>query len=159
MLQMRPMTQGEFRLYRQRAVSSYARDLIESGQNAPVDADERASACLDVLLPDGLLTDNQVLLTVRESAQGEVLAFVWYAVVEEGPHRTLFIYDLDVEPAFRRQGVATRVLLAIEDEARELRVTELGLSVFNHNAAARALYRGQGYAEVTTTMIKPVASR
>ncbi len=157
MLQMRPMTQGEFREYRRRAVSGYARDLVESGQALPADADARAAACLELLLPDGLLTDDQVLLTVRASAEGEPLASLWYAVVTEGPHRSLFIHDLEVDAAHRREGVATRVLLEIEEEARRLGVTQLGLSVFRHNAAALALYRGLGYADITLTLVKPVA--
>ncbi|WP_057055453.1 GNAT family N-acetyltransferase, partial [Burkholderia pseudomallei] len=110
------------------------------------------------LLPDGLLTDDQVLLTLSESADGSVLGHLWYGVVAEGPHRSLFIYDLEIEPAFRRQGWATRVLQALEDDARELRVSEIGLSVFNHNAAALALYRELGFAAVTTTFVKSIES-
>lgn len=151
MLQMRPMTQTEFREYRERAARGYARDLIESGQSAPDEADARALACIDTLLPDGLLT-------LSESADGSVLGHLWYGVVAEGPHRSLFIYDLEIEPAFRRQGWATRVLQALEDDARELRVSEIGLSVFNHNAAALALYRELGFAAVTTTFVKSIES-
>lgn len=158
MLQMRPMTQTEFREYRERAARGYARDLIESGQSAPDEADARALACIDTLLPDGLLTDDQMLLTLSESADGSVLGHLWYGVVAEGPHRSLFIYDLEIEPAFRRQGWATRVLQALEDDARELRVSEIGLSVFNHNAAALALYRELGFAAVTTTFVKSIES-
>jgi ribosomal protein S18 acetylase RimI-like enzyme len=159
MLQMRPMTQEEFRQYRRCAVSGYARDLVESGQALPADAEARAAACLELLLPDGLLSDDQVLLTVRASAEGEAepLASLWYAVVTEGPHRSLFIHDLEVDAAHRREGVATRVLLEVEEEARRLGVTQLGLSVFRHNAAALALYRGLGYADITITLVKPVA--
>ncbi|AOJ72373.1 MULTISPECIES: GNAT family N-acetyltransferase [Burkholderia] len=156
MLQMRPMTQTEFREYRERAARGYARDLIESGQSEPDEADERALACIDTLLPDGLLTDDQVLLTLRESGDGVVLGHLWYGVVTEGPHRTLFIYDLEIEPAFRRQGWATRVLQALEDDARQLRVSEIGLSVFNHNTAALALYSELGFAAATTTFVKSI---
>lgn len=158
MLQMRPMTQSEFRRYRTHAARSYARDLIESGQGTADDADARALACFEALLPDGLLTDDQVLLTLRDTDGGPLLGHLWYAVVPEGEHRTLFIYDLDIEPAFRRQGIATRVLQALEDEARRLRVSEIGLSVFNHNAAALGLYGEQGFVAVTTTMIKFVVA-
>ncbi|CAM8831976.1 Acetyltransferase [Burkholderia pseudomallei] len=147
------MTQTEFREYRERAARGYARDLIESGQSAPDEADARALACIDTLL-----TDDQVLLTLSESADGSVLGHLWYGVVAEGPHRSLFIYDLEIEPAFRRQGWATRVLQALEDDARELRVSEIGLSVFNHNAAALALYRELGFAAVTTTFVKSIES-
>lgn len=56
MLQMRPMTAGEFRAYRARAIEGYARDLVASGQNTTDDAAPRAQRCFDTLLPDGLST-------------------------------------------------------------------------------------------------------
>ncbi|KWK69507.1 GCN5 family acetyltransferase [Burkholderia ubonensis] len=158
MLQMRPMTAGEFHAYRTRAIEGYARDLVSSGQNAVEDAPARARACFDTLLPDGLLTPGQILVSLVDAADGDVLGDLWYAIVTEGPNRTLFIYDLEIAPSRRRQGWATRVLDALEAEARRYGVTEIGLSVFNHNAAARALYRACGFVPITTTLIKPVVS-
>ncbi|KVN72502.1 GNAT family N-acetyltransferase [Burkholderia ubonensis] len=158
MLQMRPMTAGEFHAYRTRAIDGYARDLVSSGQNAVEDAHARARACFDTLLPDGLLTLGQILVSLVDAADGDVLGDLWYAIVTEGPNRTLFIYDLEIAPSRRRQGWATRVLDALEAEARRYGVTEIGLSVFNHNAAARALYRACGFVPITTTLIKPVVS-
>ncbi|HEF4744482.1 TPA: GNAT family N-acetyltransferase [Burkholderia multivorans] len=158
MLQMRPMTAGEFRAYRARAIEGYARDLVASGQNPTDDAAPRAQRCFDTLLPDGLSTPGQTLVLLVDSTSGETVGDLWYAIVTEGPHRTLFIYDLDIVPSRRRQRWATRVLEALEAEARRYGVTEIGLSVFNHNVAARALYRACGFVPITTTLIKPVVS-
>jgi ribosomal protein S18 acetylase RimI-like enzyme len=159
MLLMRPMTAGEFRAYRARAIAGYARDLVASGQNDAADASVRARACFDTLLPDGLLTEGQTLLSLVDDASGEPLGELWYAIVTEGPNRALFIYDLEIEPARRRQGWASRVLDALDADARRQGIGEIGLSVFNHNAAARALYRARGFVPITTTLIKPVVSR
>ncbi|KVQ50172.1 GCN5 family acetyltransferase [Burkholderia territorii] len=166
MLQMRPMTAGEFHAYRTRAIDGYARDLVSSGQNAADDAASRARACFDTLLPDGLLTDGlltdglltagQTLVQLIDAASGDTVGDLWYAIVPEGPNRTLFIYDLDIIPTRRREGWATRALDALEAEARRHGVTGIGLSVFNHNTAARALYRACGFVPITTTLIKPV---
>ncbi|RQQ54945.1 GNAT family N-acetyltransferase [Burkholderia stagnalis] len=158
MLQMRPMTAGEFRVYRARAIDGYARDLVLSGQNPADEAAARARACFDTLLPDGLLTAGQTIVSLVDDATGDAIGDLWFAIVTEGPHRTLFIYDLDIAPPRRRQGWATRVLDALEADARRHGVTEIGLSVFNHNAAARALYRACGFVPITTTLIKPVVS-
>ncbi|RKT99824.1 N-acetyltransferase [Burkholderia sp. Nafp2/4-1b] len=156
MLQMRPMTAGEFDAYRTRAIDGYARDLVSSGQNATDDAAVRARACFDTLLPDGLHTAGQTLVQLIDGASGDTVGDLWYAIVTEGPNRTLFIYDLDIGPSRRRQGWATQALAALEAEARAHGITEIGLSVFNHNTAARALYRACGFAPITTTLIKPV---
>ncbi|WP_322087060.1 GNAT family N-acetyltransferase [Burkholderia sp. BCC1999] len=158
MLQMRAMTAGEFHAYRTRAIDGYARDLVLSGQNAVEDAANRARACFDMLLPDGLLTAGQTLVMLIDGASGDAVGDLWYAIVPEGPNHTLFIYDLDIVPSRRRQGWATRTLDALDAEARRYGVTEIGLSVFNHNTAARALYRACGFAPITTTLIKPVVS-
>ncbi|WP_420211745.1 GNAT family N-acetyltransferase [Burkholderia aenigmatica] len=158
MLQMRPMTASEFHAYRTRAIDGYARDLVSSGQNAVEDATSRARSCFDTLLPDGLRTSGQTLVVLIDGASGDAVGDLWYAIVPEGPNRTLFIYDLDIAPSRRRQGWATRALEALDAEARQYGVTEIGLSVFNHNAAARALYRACGFVPITTTLIKPVIS-
>ncbi|AOK32429.1 MULTISPECIES: GNAT family N-acetyltransferase [Burkholderia] len=156
MLEMRPMTQTEFREYRLRAARGYAQDLIASGQSTADEAGERALACIDTLLPDGLLTDDQTLLTLSDPSDHLALGYLWYGTASEGPHRSLFIYDLEIDPAYRRQGWATRVLQMLEDDARRLRVTEIGLSVFNHNSAALALYRALGFTAMTTTFVKSI---
>ncbi|KVE05133.1 GCN5 family acetyltransferase [Burkholderia vietnamiensis] len=156
MLLMRPMTADEFHAYRTRAVDGYARDLVSSGQNAIDDAASRARACFDTLLPDGLLTPGQTLVQLIDTATGNTVGDLWYAIVAEGPNRTLFVYDLDIVPSRRRQRWATRALDALEAEARRHGVTEIGLSVFNHNTAARALYRACGFVPITTTLLKPV---
>ncbi|MEN8512318.1 GNAT family N-acetyltransferase [Burkholderia sp. RS02] len=156
MLQMRPMTAGEFHAYRTRAIDGYARDLVSSGQNAVEDAADRARACFDMLLPDGLRTSGQTLVVLIDGASGDAVGDLWYAIVPEGPNRTLFIYDLDIVASRRRQGWATRALDALDAEARRYGITEIGLSVFNHNTAARALYRARGFVPITTTLIKPV---
>ncbi|WP_174920955.1 GNAT family N-acetyltransferase [Burkholderia metallica] len=158
MLQMRPMTASEFHAYRTRAIDGYARDLVSSGQNAVEDAASRARDCFDTLLPDGLRTSGQTLVVLVDGASGDAVGDLWYAIVPEGPNRTLFIYDLDIAPSRRRQGWGTRALAALDAEARRYGVTEIGLSVFNHNAAARALYRACGFVPITTTLIKPVVA-
>lgn len=158
MLQLRPMTASEFHAYRARAIDGYARDLIASGQNGAADAPVRAQACFDMLLPDGLRTAGQTLVSLVDDESGSAIGDLWYAVVTEGPNRTLFIYDLEIAPARRRHGWASRALDALDAEARRHGIAEIGLSVFNHNAAARALYRARGFVPITTTLIKPVVS-
>ncbi|CAN0628053.1 GCN5-related N-acetyltransferase [Burkholderia multivorans] len=158
MLQMRPMTASEFHAYRVRAIAGYARDLVASGQNEAADASVRARACFDTLLPDGLMTTGQTLLSLVDDASGETLGDLWYAIVTEGPNRALFVYDLEIVPSRRRQGWASRALDALDAEARRHGIAEIGLSVFNHNTAARALYRARGFVPITTTLIKPIVS-
>jgi ribosomal-protein-alanine N-acetyltransferase len=54
------------------------------------------------------------------------------------------LLNLAVEPAFRRQGVASALLIALTEKASG----EIFLEVAEPNAAARCLYRKHGWQEV-----------
>jgi len=60
--------------------------------------------------------------------------------------RTGYIVTLDVAPAHRRLGLATRLMEAIEAQARDAGCTALALHVHTGNAAALRFYRKLGFA-------------
>lgn len=59
--------------------------------------------------------------------------------------REVEIHILGVDPAFRREGVATRILHAIRDRARDRGVRRLRLLTSNDNAPAIRLYQKAGF--------------
>jgi len=61
--------------------------------------------------------------------------------------RDAFIDDFFIQPAFRRAGLGTRVLEAVEPRCRALGVRALHLEVERTNHAAQGLYRKQGFRE------------
>jgi len=65
----------------------------------------------------------------------------------EGPSlpRRLFLKNMIVDPDFRRQGLARRLLARTEDHAREVGIKEIHLEVLANNEAAKALYEEQGF--------------
>jgi ribosomal protein S18 acetylase RimI-like enzyme len=65
---------------------------------------------------------------------------------------THYVNVLATYPAFRRQGVATRLL---EEAARQAGARDLSLIVADRNAVARRLYEGFGFAAVAeAAMVK-----
>ena len=56
-----------------------------------------------------------------------------------------YIQTIEVDPAFRRHGVARELLRLAEGSAHEARATYIWLHVDESNEAAIALYRGCGY--------------
>ena len=58
------------------------------------------------------------------------------------------ILTLATHPDHRRQGLASALLAGFEAQARDWGVTHAFLEVAEDNRPARALYEGQGYAEV-----------
>ncbi|MEO0388204.1 MAG: GNAT family N-acetyltransferase [Pseudomonadota bacterium] len=57
------------------------------------------------------------------------------------------VLTLAVPPEHRRQGLATRLLSALEATAKAKGATEILLEVNEENAAGRALYARAGYAK------------
>lgn len=64
------------------------------------------------------------------------------------PHQHAYICNIAVDPKFRRQGYARRILAACEDLARECGHTEVYLHVRLADDAAQQLYMSSGYEEV-----------
>jgi ribosomal protein S18 acetylase RimI-like enzyme len=58
------------------------------------------------------------------------------------------LQDVQVRPEHRRRGVASEVTSAAEEHAFSLGYDRLRLQVSEGNAAAQALYRGRGYADI-----------
>ena len=58
------------------------------------------------------------------------------------------ILTVGVVPAFRRRGIARRLLTALCDHARSRGATEVFLEVREDNQGAQALYRSEGFAEL-----------
>jgi len=58
------------------------------------------------------------------------------------------LFSIAVDPAFRGRDLGAALLAAAETAARALGCTSMRLEVSPQNAAAVALYRSRGYAEV-----------
>jgi ribosomal protein S18 acetylase RimI-like enzyme len=66
---------------------------------------------------------------------------------KEGPSlpRRVFIKNMIVDPAYRRQGHARRLLARVERHALEVGAAEVHLEVLCKNDAAMALYESEGF--------------
>ena len=60
-----------------------------------------------------------------------------------------YVERLVVSPAFRRQGMARRLLVAAEDFARDAGKQTVGLHVSGNNLSALRLYEAEGYVEAS----------
>ena len=67
-----------------------------------------------------------------------------------------FIAYMAVEPAQRRSGVASRLLSAAEEVARQRELPYMGLMVTEENIAARRLYERAGYVTERRQLCKPL---
>jgi GNAT superfamily N-acetyltransferase len=77
--------------------------------------------------------------------------------VKRLPDGACEIKKMYVVPEARRQGVARRLLVALEDEARRLGYTTVRLDTGPRQTHAKALYASEGYVEVADFNGNPVA--
>ena len=132
--------------YMAASVAHYAEDNIASGRWPAQGAHARSRSEWDSLLPQGLATPNNHLFEIEATAQGPTIGALWIAIEERHGQRSAFVFDVGIDPPWRRQGHALRTFEALESLARELGASHIGLHVFGRNAGAQALYAKLGYA-------------
>ncbi len=161
MVQLQPMTSAEYEPWLEGDIREYADEKVRAGNWSAADALERSAEEHRKLLPQGLATPDNYLYTITaEPAPGEgpvPVGMVWLAVPPWQPPLA-FIYDFVIHEPYRRRGYASQALLALEGKVRALGLDTIGLHVFGHNHAARALYEKAGYEITNISMAKKLKS-
>lgn len=92
-----------------------------------------------------LLTDEAtIFLAAFQGDEPIGFVFGYELPRHHGATSMLFIYDLEVNAACRRQGIATRLLTELERIARSRGITEGFVLTEPGNGAANALYASLG---------------
>ncbi len=148
-----------FREYREDLVRNYAQDKVRADTWSAEGAEIRAARELDELLPEGKDTEGHLLYAVRDETIPATVGTLWLGVLDSSLGRSVWIYDVLVHERFRRRGYGARILGLVEEKATELGAKSVGLHVFGHNDAARALYEKSGYETKSIVMSKQLADR
>lgn len=89
-----------------------------------------------------------------DEKEGDLAGMVWVKIVKnEYRTPTLIVGDVIVHPSFRGKGVATMLMGAAKDYAKNTGCTSLSLNVISNNHAAKALYSKLGFAPVSENML------
>ena len=137
------MSPGEYDDFIERTLREYIREGARATSMEPEEADKFGRKQFAALLPEGQQTTGQHFRKLR-TADGEAVGDLWFA---EQPPR-IFIYDLVIDKSQRGRGLGSAALIALEDEARRVGASEIGLHVFAHNTGAIRLYERLGYDTV-----------
>jgi ribosomal protein S18 acetylase RimI-like enzyme len=149
------MTQARYDAWLAATIREYAAEKVAAGNYAEEGSLERSKGEFDALLPHGLQTPGHELRSMVDEGGSEV-GYAWFTIEDRPPGLVVFIYDIAVDPAFRRRGHAQAALAAVEDHARAHGCIGVMLHVFGSNTAARELYRKVGYDETNVIMLKRV---
>jgi ribosomal protein S18 acetylase RimI-like enzyme len=150
---LRQPSDDEYRGWLAAEIAGYADELVESGALSRELAEERSRRDTAQLLPQGLATPGHLIF--RVDADGQPVGWLWLAMRDPRSEEGVgFIYDVEVDEAFRGNGYGRATMELAEAEARRHGLHALSLNVFGHNAVARALYSSLGYQEITVSMRK-----
>ena len=126
---------------------------IDDPDEGPFD-EAAARAAVPALLADPSIGRIWLIAVGRELA-GYVALTIGYSIEFGG--RTAFVDELFVVSKFRRQRIGSLALQFVEDKAKAMDVRVLFLEVTQSNAAAKEMYRKQGYVDrVHQLMLKRV---
>lgn len=96
---------------------------------------------------EDFLTDyNSINLVAREN--GEITGFIICSLAVQRRSFSGHIVTIDVIPDHRREGIAQRLLLKIEELLRKKGSNEIDLEVRENNSPAIQLYEKLGYHKI-----------
>lgn len=125
---------------------AFDRELAgELGADRVVAHEEAVRAYLESHLPDG-----RFLAWVAETAGGILVGMAGMVVIDRPPHPRSrrpgegFVYNVYAVPGWRRRGVARRLMEAVIDHARALRLRRVLLRTSD---AGRGIYDALGFVD------------
>ena len=153
MIVLEPMSAASFERFKAYSVADFAAQMQRTGEWETDRAPALAEASFARLLPEGLLTPDNYLFDIKDSALGECVGAIWAGVVEE-ERREGFVFDLVIHESCRRKGYARLAMQEIEAFFVTLNVRSIALEVYFDNAGARRLYDESGYQVTSQSMRK-----
>jgi ribosomal protein S18 acetylase RimI-like enzyme len=154
MIELRPMSSRAFEAYLQMSIEEYAQEMVSARNVSQEDAQEASEKQFSELLPDGLDSTGQHLLSIWDPGSAKDVGVLWVGERERGEMLQAVIYDIRVMEDLRGQGYGTQTLQAVEDMVRQMGISEIWLHVFGHNTGARRLYERLGYEITNVSMCK-----
>lgn len=153
-LVLRPMSQEEYAVWRERSEREYAAEIAVARDLDPDAALAQSAGEFASLLPDGLASPDMHLFTawVAEGADDAPAGIGWFELRQRASGTSAWIYDIRLDGDRRGQGLGRALLEAMHDAARGLGATSMTLNVFGDNHTAIRLYETSGYTVTAQQM-------
>ena len=131
--------------------------MVTAGDWQAESAEARMQALCERMLPNGMQTPDHYFYSLRTETASAPIGGLWFSVMEKDGERFVFVMDIQVFDAYRRQGFGSPAFLQLEELARDLGVKQIMLNVVEHNHAARTMYEKLGYRGRATEMSQPIS--
>jgi ribosomal protein S18 acetylase RimI-like enzyme len=149
------MTGPEFDVWWELAIQRHAEQVSRATAKPLAAAVDESRALLPKVLTAGLDTEGMRLFVVVDESGADV-GWLWIGAAPGDPDAG-FVWDIIIDEVFRGRGYGRAAMVAAEQHFAALGKTRITLQVYGGNVVARTLYESLGYAEIMTTMSKPLA--
>lgn len=146
------MNKQTFKVFYEESLIEYAAEHVKSGDWEKGESIERARTEFEKILPEGLNTSNQYLLSVLYNNMD--IGHLWLYIFDVKEQKKCFIYDIKIKDTYRGQGLGTKAMECIEDYCKNKDVASIALHVFGHNKRAVSLYNKMGFETTNYRMEK-----
>ncbi len=146
------MSITDYQDYLTYATHAYAQDKIQAGTWSPAEAQTLAAESFQRLLPDGPNTPDHYVFSLMQEGIDQPIGILWIHAQDQ----KAFIYDFEINSAYRGQGYGKAALKVAEQWAHTQGIREIGLHVFAHNQSAYHLYKKMGYLETDISMVRQI---
>ena len=140
---VRKMTDAEFSFFYNWSIRHQTEALMAQLHIPRETALKETVAEIDGMLPQGLHTRNNTLLTVI--AEDQNVGFIWTLYEETQGRKQCFVCDFAIWETQRRKGYGKAALYLAEQLSAAEGCLESILFVSDDNSGARALYEACGY--------------
>ncbi|WP_231575244.1 MULTISPECIES: GNAT family N-acetyltransferase [unclassified Paenibacillus] len=154
MIKLVQMDESTFQFFLRQSTRDYAEDKIKAGAWDAETAMKLSQEEMTRFLPKGLYTEGAYLYSIVEAESEAEAGYIWFNVNENRGVREAFIYDFYIFEPFQSKGYGKQALAALDEEARKMNVTRIGLHVFGQNDRAFELYKKMGFLVTDITMSK-----
>lgn len=153
MIKLEHMDQSAFQFLSGQATRDYTDDKIKAGAWDREMAMKLSEQAITSSLSRGLNTDGAYLYSIVEISSETQVGYIWLNVMEGRSGREAFIYDFYIFEPYESNGYGNLAMIQLDEKAREMNITKIGLHVFGHNRAFE-LYQKMGYVVTDITMSK-----
>ena len=150
MIRLSNMEQDHFQAFMEQSIAYFAEEQIQGGNWQEEDAVQKATEQLKQLLPQGQETAGHRFFSIIAGEEQQHVGSLWIGEMDLGEVPASFIYQIIIDPLFRRQGLGKQALKALEKLSAEWERNTIWLNVFAENQGAAALYRDLGYEVIKT---------
>jgi ribosomal protein S18 acetylase RimI-like enzyme len=152
---IRPMEGAAISRWLDHARAAYVADLVASGIGETA-ASRMAAEQEAAAFPGGRPANGHLVFEVV--VDGDTAGHLWIGPLAPADHEHWWVWDIEIDEAWRGQGVGRAAMELVEGEVTARGGKELGLTVIAENGPARHLYESLGYREASIRMRKPLGA-